>query len=154
MGRRPLFRAYSVLQWTCGGYKVTTAQPAVSSSPPAAPQPAITSDVFESFVLPTAAMFYKTSMLAGLMATTVLGHAVHKRDTFGCGAPEPSEALLETARQMSLQEQAVKESGLKMAQAAISVPTWFHVVAASQSEEDGYVSVSADLQISKKKKKQ
>ncbi|KAF4313664.1 hypothetical protein SLS57_010268 [Botryosphaeria dothidea] len=87
-------------------------------------------------------MFYKTSMLAGLMATTVLGHAVHKRDTFGCGAPEPSEALLETARQMSLQEQAVKESGLKMAQAAISVPTWFHVVAASQSEEDGYVSDS------------
>lgn len=87
-------------------------------------------------------MFYKTSMLAGLMATTVLGHAVHKRDTFGCGAPEPSEALLETARQMSIQEQAVSDAGIKMAQAAVSIPTWFHVVAASRTEADGYVSVS------------
>lgn len=88
-------------------------------------------------------MFVKTSFLAaGLMASTALGHALHKRDTFGCGAPEPSEELLFKAGEMATQEKAVKESGIKFAQAAVSVPTWFHVVAASESEEDGYVSDS------------
>ncbi|KAL1614203.1 putative peptidase m43 pregnancy-associated plasma-a [Diplodia seriata] len=85
-------------------------------------------------------MFVKTSLLAGLMASVALGHGIHKRDTFGCGAPEPSEELLTKAGEMATQEKAVKESGIKFAQAAISVPTWFHVVAASESEEDGYVS--------------
>ncbi|EOD42929.1 Peptidase M43 pregnancy-associated plasma-A [Neofusicoccum parvum] len=86
-------------------------------------------------------MFFKTSMLAGLMASsTVLGHAIHKRDTFGCGAPEPSEALLEKARLMGVQEKAAKDAGIKFAKAAINVSTYFHVVAASEAEEDGYVT--------------
>ncbi|KAL1634235.1 hypothetical protein SLS58_010779 [Diplodia intermedia] len=85
-------------------------------------------------------MFVKTSLLAGLMASVALGHSIHKRDTFGCGAPEPSEELLTKAGEMAMQEKAVKESGIKFAKAAISVPTWFHVVAASESEEDGYVT--------------
>lgn len=88
-------------------------------------------------------MYFKTSMLVGLMASaTALGHVIHKQNTFGCGAPEPSEAQIEKARLMNMQEQAVQEAGIQEAQAAISVSTWFHVVASSEAEEDGYVTVS------------
>lgn len=130
------------------GYKTTTA---LSTVPLVHHQLTISQHLLQTpsaaFSLSPAAMFVKTSFLAaGLMASTALGHALHKRDTFGCGAPEPSEELLFKAGEMATQEKAVKESGIKFAQAAVSVPTWFHVVAASESEEDGYVSVSALLQ--------
>ncbi|KAI6779893.1 Extracellular metalloprotease-like protein [Emericellopsis cladophorae] len=67
-----------------------------------------------------------------LFAGAALGHTIHSRDTVrGCGAPEPSDELLQVSREFAKQEADVENSF--SAQAAISVPVYLHSVASSQS---------------------
>ncbi|OJD37622.1 metalloprotease [Diplodia corticola] len=79
-------------------------------------------------------MQFKLSLVAFMAATAV---AARTR----CVAPEPSEELLEVSREMGLREAAARDSGISARQSSsISVPVWFHVVAASESVDDGYIT--------------
>ncbi|KKY18974.1 putative metalloprotease 1 precursor [Diplodia seriata] len=80
------------------------------------------------------AMQFKISFVAVMMAATAMA-----RDR--CAAPEPSEELLEVSRDMGLREAAAREAGISARQSgSITVDTWFHVVAASNSVANGYIT--------------
>lgn len=67
-----------------------------------------------------------------LFAGAALGHTMFSRDTkFGCGAPEPSEELLEMSAKFAIQEANAREAGIQ-SQRAFSVNVYLHSVAASQ----------------------
>ncbi|KAL0260986.1 hypothetical protein SLS55_004678 [Diplodia seriata] len=79
-------------------------------------------------------MQFKISFVAVMMAATAMA-----RDR--CAAPEPSEELLEVSREMGLREAAAREAGISARQSgSITVDTWFHVVAASNSVANGYIT--------------
>ena len=58
-----------------------------------------------------------------------------------CGAPDPSRAQLSAAAELSFQESVDRREGFRSAM--ITVNTYFHVVAKSSNEADGYLSVRA-----------
>lgn len=86
-------------------------------------------------------MSFKSLFTASLMATAAMGHYLGDRATkFGCGAPEPSDEHMAISQKFAAQEASARESGVS-ASAAITVPTWFHVVTDTQAEADA-VTVS------------
>lgn len=78
-------------------------------------------------------MRVSTLLSTAVLATSVTAAAIEGR--FSCGAPEPDEAFKAAAREM---DNDVHEDSLM----AITVDTYFHVVAASTRESDGYLSDS------------
>jgi hypothetical protein len=84
-------------------------------------------------------MLIKTVLRAGAMATAVMGHAIRSPGAL-CGTPQPSKAHMAMSAQFAAKEDAFRIAG-NVSLAAISVPTYFHVVATSTKEADGYLSV-------------
>jgi len=80
------------------------------------------------------------SVIAGVAALASAHPAGHTaaRNEFGCGTV-PSQAFLEAAAKMQEKEAISREGGNPTAQ-AINVQTYFHVVAASTSLSDGYLT--------------
>ncbi|KAF2839217.1 metalloprotease 1 precursor [Patellaria atrata CBS 101060] len=80
------------------------------------------------------------AFISGLVLATLASAAPHTapRDVskFGC-ATEPTKEFLAVAAKMHQAEVSGKMSSI---QATINVPTYFHVVAASTSVADGYIS--------------
>ncbi|KAF2815557.1 extracellular metalloprotease [Mytilinidion resinicola] len=74
--------------------------------------------------------------LASAFPAHTVQRATHQHD-FGCST-EPSDAFLAVAKEMSRQERGFGR--LSAANATIKVQTYFHVVAASEALEDGYVT--------------
>lgn len=61
-----------------------------------------------------------------------------------CGTPEPTEAQIAEAKALYVKEQATRLAGnttRQLAAADITVNTYFHVVASSQTTAGGYLSV-------------
>jgi hypothetical protein len=75
-----------------------------------------------------------TSLLA-LAAMSAPALAAPKTGRFGC-ASEPSAEILAAAKEMAVKEQS---GDFMSIQAAIEVDVYFHVVASSTSEANGYV---------------
>lgn len=80
----------------------------------------------------------KSFIISGLMATAALSIGVpNGLDHFDCGAPKPSLQLLDTHKAMSKMEAIAHPI---LAKANIVVNVYVHIVAASRSVSDGYVS--------------
>jgi hypothetical protein len=81
-------------------------------------------------------MSLKSIIATGLMATSAMGHLMGSRATrFGCGAPEPSDEHKAISQKFAAQESEARQGGASV-KAAISVPTWIHVVTETQAEAD------------------
>ena len=88
-------------------------------------------------------MFFKSVASAALMATATLGARVPTViKPFGCGTEEPSRAHVQISQALAVQEAEMKASGNFSIAATINVKVYVHVVAASTSNADGYISVS------------
>lgn len=90
-------------------------------------------------------MHISAAILAGLVASATaacVGHAKRDETVTRCAVEEAPVELIEASERMNVQEKALRESGIMRAQATINVDTWFHVVAASQDVEDGYLTVT------------
>lgn len=77
---------------------------------------------------------------AVLFAGMAMGSAIHST-RIACGSAEPSEELIQIAREMSIQEKTARESGF-VTQAAIGVDVYLHAISASE----GGLSSDSDLQ--------
>lgn len=67
-----------------------------------------------------------------LFAGAAMGHTVFSRDTkFGCGAPEPTNELIEVSRKFGLLEAANREMGI-LSNRAMHVNVYLHSVATSE----------------------
>ncbi|KAJ6779967.1 hypothetical protein PWT90_03345 [Aphanocladium album] len=83
-------------------------------------------------------MVFKQTLIAATMAVAAFGAALQGPDE--CGTIAPSPELLAAAAEMAAHEkQAAKNPNAKPA-ADVTVPVYLHVIAASQSKDDGYLS--------------
>lgn len=97
-------------------------------------------------------MRFSLALAAAGLAQTAFAAPQPSRG-FGCGAPEPSEELLQVSQQFAVEEaQALAESyrsgnltARDVTAQAISVKVYIHVVAASTALSGGYLTVSARL---------
>lgn len=83
-------------------------------------------------------MLLKASTLMGLLATLGTTYASRK-----CATPDPPAELLAKSRELKAQADALKEAGVMVSKAPITVNAWFHVVSASGTLADGNITVSA-----------
>ena len=97
-----------------------------------------TSSLVRSF---PATMLFKSLALTAALAVSVSTHVTPRGDTRSCGTPRPSEAQVEASRQMLENERARVAEGVLRSERTIKVDTYFHVIAASESVEDGYATV-------------
>lgn len=74
------------------------------------------------------------------MAAAVYGVALHGPEE--CASIEPSPELLAAAAEMAAKEAAAFKKPNAKPQADVNVPVYIHVIASSQSKQDGYLSVS------------
>ena len=86
-------------------------------------------------------MIFKSLALTAVLAAFVSAHLTPRRAIRSCGTPHPSEAQVETSRQMLEHERARVAEGVLRSERTIEVDTYFHVIAASESVEDGYATV-------------
>lgn len=84
------------------------------------------------------AMLLNASTLMGLLATLGTTYASRK-----CATPDPPAELLAKSRELKAQADALKEAGVMVSKAPITVNAWFHVVSASETLADGNITVSA-----------
>ncbi|KAI1505770.1 hypothetical protein F5X99DRAFT_367635 [Biscogniauxia marginata] len=93
-------------------------------------------------------MFFKAIATTALLACTATAHVMVPRE-FGvrdinstglCGTPEPSAEHIAASNAMLQRERARREAGEFRALAGFTVNTYFHVVAASTSTADGYLT--------------
>ncbi|KAK1777090.1 hypothetical protein QBC45DRAFT_417764 [Copromyces sp. CBS 386.78] len=85
-------------------------------------------------------MQIKSLLLAAAAAPAALGAAVGTVKPFNCGTDSPSRQHLQMTKELADKEAAFAAAGGMSAQATINVNVYFHVVAASTSLSDGYVS--------------
>lgn len=86
-------------------------------------------------------MLLKSVLATGLMATAAVARVLEQRAVRRCGAPEPSEEILEMSKLFAKQEGAARKAGdVKLAATAVDV--YVHVLASSNSVAGGYLSVS------------
>ncbi|KAG7141795.1 Extracellular metalloprotease like protein [Verticillium longisporum] len=79
--------------------------------------------------------------VAAATAVGVSGHVAREAPrTFGCGTHEPSAEHVGMSKVLAAQEARVLESGNLTARATINVNVYFHVVAASQTVANGYLT--------------
>lgn len=87
-------------------------------------------------------MLLKTFLSSCLTASVVTAHAIRGATKFSCGTPRPSEAQIATSNRLAQKEAEARAAGNFATRATIEVDTYFHVVASSKSESDGYLSDS------------
>lgn len=75
---------------------------------------------------------------AAALAGSASAHLIARNTTRSCGTPDPTKAQVEVSQQM-LRQERTRVASRQLA--AIEVDTYFHVVAASESEADGYATV-------------
>ncbi|KAM0594272.1 hypothetical protein ACHAP6_000830 [Verticillium nonalfalfae] len=86
-------------------------------------------------------MLFKSLFVAAATAVGVSGHVAREAPrTFGCGTHEPSAEHVGMSKVLAAQEARVLESGNLTARATINVNVYFHVVAASQTVANGYLT--------------
>ncbi|KAL7625833.1 hypothetical protein AAE478_005056 [Parahypoxylon ruwenzoriense] len=89
-------------------------------------------------------MFFKSAAVATLLASLASAHYVSPRESGNytrlCGTPEPTEQQIAASQAMLAKEQELQAQGEFRALRAFSVNTYFHVVAASTSLADGYLT--------------
>ncbi|KAK0629527.1 hypothetical protein B0T17DRAFT_589272 [Bombardia bombarda] len=83
-------------------------------------------------------MLFQTLAMAGLMAQSAFAAATAK--PFACGTKEPTAEHKAIHKALAVKEAEFAASGNFSAQATINVDVYFHVVAASTSLSDGYVT--------------
>ena len=86
-------------------------------------------------------MLFKSLASAAIMATSAVAAAVAPR-SFSCGTDQPSREHLQISKALAAKEAELAASGNFTVMAAINVNVYVHVVAASTSLADGYVTVS------------
>lgn len=84
-------------------------------------------------------MHFRSFALAGLVPSATLAAGIPGR--FGCGTDEPSRQHLQITQELAAEEAVQALSGNLTTRATINVDVYFHVLAASTSVADGYVSV-------------
>ncbi|KAI0376522.1 Metalloprotease [Hypomontagnella monticulosa] len=89
-------------------------------------------------------MFLKSAITAALLASSAAAHFVFPRadgnTTRLCGTPEPTEQQIAASQALLTKEREMRAKGEFRALRAFSVNTYFHVVAASRSVADGYLT--------------
>ncbi|CRK32971.1 hypothetical protein BN1708_016210, partial [Verticillium longisporum] len=86
-------------------------------------------------------MLFKSLFVAAATAVGVSGHVAREAPrNFGCGTHEPSAEHVGMSKVLAAQEARVLESGNLTARATINVNVYFHVVAASQTVANGYLT--------------
>ncbi|OLN86652.1 Extracellular metalloprotease-like protein 1 [Colletotrichum chlorophyti] len=80
----------------------------------------------------------KFGLLAALAAAA--SAAVTPTPRFGCGTHDPTPEHIEISQKFAEEEKIAAESGEMSLQATINVPTYFHVVASSQTVANGYLT--------------
>ncbi|KAF3056455.1 hypothetical protein GL218_06435 [Daldinia childiae] len=89
-------------------------------------------------------MLFKSVTAAALLAYTAAAHRVFPRadgnSTRLCGTPEPTEAQIAASQIMLAKEREMRAKGEFRALRSFSVNAYFHVVAASTSVDDGYLT--------------
>jgi hypothetical protein len=87
-------------------------------------------------------MQLKATILSALLASTVSAAvAGTKHKVFSCGTKEPSAEHIKISQKFAAQEKEFAAAGGLSTAATISVDVYFHVVASSTAEADGYVTV-------------
>ncbi|KAI0020339.1 hypothetical protein F4780DRAFT_791981 [Xylariomycetidae sp. FL0641] len=89
-------------------------------------------------------MLSKIVAVTAFLASSVSAHSLLRSESSNstriCGTPEPTVEQLATAQSMLERERARRESGGLRAMAGFTVDTYFHVVTASKSVDDGYIT--------------
>ncbi|POR34544.1 Extracellular metalloprotease [Tolypocladium paradoxum] len=81
----------------------------------------------------------KSILVAGFMATVAMTATIRSQpEPLGCGAPHPSEELVEISSQFLIEEASLNEQSMVSAD-AIDVDTYIHVIASNESEDGGHV---------------
>ncbi|KAM0321802.1 hypothetical protein ACHAQA_009899 [Verticillium albo-atrum] len=92
-------------------------------------------------------MLFKGLFVAVAAVAGVSGHVVQREAdaprNFGCATSEPSAEHIGMSKVLAAQEARVLESGNLTARALINVNVYFHVVAASQTVANGYLTDKA-----------
>lgn len=86
-------------------------------------------------------MLFKSLAVTAVLASSASAHLSARNVTRSCGTPHPTEAQIRASQQMLQQERARVASGELRSFATITVDTYFHVIAGSESEDDGYATV-------------
>lgn len=88
-------------------------------------------------------MAFKSLFLATLLAGTALAGPICQRDAaqhIKCGTRKPTAQQKAALKKVAAAE--LQGANVNFAQADISVPVYVHVIAKSESRNDGYMSVS------------
>ena len=85
-------------------------------------------------------MLFKSTVLAGCIATAMAATLGQKQELFECGAPPPSEEHRNISKRLAEREAHFNERR-QVNGAAISVDAYAHVVYASQDAAGGFLSV-------------
>lgn len=87
-------------------------------------------------------MQVKALLFLAALASASPQHLSKRVRPFGCSAPRPSEEHIAISEAFEIEEEAIAAAGnSSLARATINVDVYFHVVAASTSVADGYVTV-------------
>lgn len=85
-------------------------------------------------------MFGKSVFVAAAALASFVNAVAIEPGRFGCGAPEPTQEQLQVAEAFSVIEAEQAGNSTLVARQALTVDVYFHVVAASTSLSDGYVT--------------
>ncbi|KAI1391663.1 Metalloprotease [Hypoxylon trugodes] len=88
-------------------------------------------------------MFFRTAataLLASSAAAQYMFPRVSGNSTRLCGTPEPTEQQIAASQAMLAKEREIRLKGESRALRSFSVNAYFHVVASSQSLDDGYLT--------------
>ncbi|KAI2613426.1 Metalloprotease [Hypoxylon sp. NC1633] len=88
-------------------------------------------------------MLFKTAAAAALLASSAAAYVFPREPlntTRLCGTPEPTEKQIAASQAFLAKEQELRAKGEGRALASFTVNTYFHVVAASRSAADGYLT--------------
>lgn len=93
-------------------------------------------------------MIPQLSLVAFGLASLASALSISPRDgVTRCGAPDPSVQQIEEAKALSILEVNMASTASLKAE-TIVVDTYFHIVASSESEAGGYLSVSSNISTS------
>ncbi|RYP28350.1 hypothetical protein DL767_007255 [Monosporascus sp. MG133] len=84
-------------------------------------------------------MLFKSVAITAALAASTSTQFSPRNITRSCGTPLPTEAQIQASQQMLQDERVRIASGVRPLR-ALTVNTYFHVVAASKAEEDGYAT--------------
>ncbi|KAM0284654.1 hypothetical protein ACHAQH_001807 [Verticillium albo-atrum] len=87
-------------------------------------------------------MLFKSLIVVAAAAAGVSGHVVREAPSrsFGCGTHDPSAEHIGMSKVLAAQEARVLESGKVTTRATVNVNVYFHIVAASQTVANGYLT--------------